>query len=184
MRCSFCELLLDRYVEGTLSRREMAAVTKHLATCNDCRALLEELKVVDGLLFTTRRPDLPPNFTFKVMSEARSVPAPRVPRRQFWSFLALYLASAWVLFVLWLATTGTNARAVGEALLVSAGRVNDTFAAVFSSAHAIGNSSTLFAFGSVALALDVAIATAAVFFFINVRSRLAARPAPVSEEAP
>jgi len=183
VRCSSCELLLDRYVEGTLNPREMANVTKHLATCADCLALLEELKVVDGLLFTSRTPDLPPNFTFALMSEMRTVPAPKAPPLRVWSFLALYVASAWVLFVIWLATTGTNVSAVGTALASAAARLNETLTSLFSSAHVVSSSSTLFAFGTLALALDAAIAGAAIFFFIVVRPRLAARLASASEEA-
>lgn len=184
MRCSSCELLLDRYVEGTLSRRDMAAISKHLQTCDDCRALLEELKVVDGLLFTTQSLDLPPNFTFAVMSEARTLPAPKAPPSRVWSFLALYLASAWVLFVIALATTGTSVRTVADVVGTSGGRISNALTMLFSSAHAAGNSTVLFAFGTLALALDAVIAGGAIYFFIAVRPRLAARYVPVSEETP
>jgi len=183
VRCSSCELLLDRYVEGTLSRRQMTAVAKHLGSCADCLALLEELKVVDGLLFTTQALDLPPNFTFKVMSEARTVPAPKAPPIRVWSFLALYVASAWVLLVLWLATTGTNVRVVADTVALSATRLNGALGAVYSSAHGAANQTVLFAFGTFALALDAAIAGAAIFFFLVVRPRLAARLVRASEEA-
>lgn len=184
MRCSSCELLLDRYVEGTLSRRDMAAVSNHLKTCADCRALLEELKVVDGLLFTTQSLDLPPNFTFAVMSETRALPAPKAPPARVWSFLALYIAAAWVLFVIWLATTGTNIRSVADVVVASGARITGAATMLFSSAHAAGNSTVLFAFGALALALDAVIAGAAIYFFIAVRPRLAARYVPASEEAP
>src|SRR5579864_7491755 len=63
VRCSSCEPLLDRYVEGTLLPRTMAQVRTHVRDCDACRELLDELKAVDGLLFTTRVPELPQNFT-------------------------------------------------------------------------------------------------------------------------
>jgi predicted anti-sigma-YlaC factor YlaD len=42
MRCSACEPLLDRYVEGTLKPPQMIAISAHLPECESCRALLEE----------------------------------------------------------------------------------------------------------------------------------------------
>ena len=81
MRCSACEPLLDRYVEGTLKPPQMIAITAHLRDCESCRALLEELRAVDGLFATTPVMDLPQNFTFAVMAEARALPAPRAPHR-------------------------------------------------------------------------------------------------------
>ncbi|MGA7570105.1 MAG: zf-HC2 domain-containing protein, partial [Candidatus Aquilonibacter sp.] len=72
MRCSSCEPLLDRYIEGTLTPREMTRVTAHLHACPHCESLLTELRVVDALLATTAPMELAPNFTFAVMAEARS----------------------------------------------------------------------------------------------------------------
>jgi hypothetical protein len=58
--------------------------------------LLEELKAVDALLFTTNAADLPANFTFAVMAETRSLPAPKMRQHPIGSFVALYVTAAWV----------------------------------------------------------------------------------------
>ena len=98
MRCSSCELDLDRYLEGSLSSARMALVASHLAACASCQIVLEELRVVDALLATTRPAELPPNFTFAVLAEARDLKA---PRQRAWRRPVLlgvtYLIAAWTL---------------------------------------------------------------------------------------
>ncbi len=84
MHCSSCEPVLDRYLEGTLAPARMAQVAAHLKTCEPCTALLSEVKVVDALLFTTAVPELPQNFTFAVMAELQSMPAPRTGGTRIW----------------------------------------------------------------------------------------------------
>ena len=83
MRCSSCEPLLDRYLEGTLTPRGMIDTAAHIKSCGACARLVDEVKVVDALLFTTDVPELPANFTFAVMAEARSLPAPKPLRHRF-----------------------------------------------------------------------------------------------------
>ena len=96
MRCSSCEPLLDRYVEGTLGAREMARVAAHLRSCPRCEALLTELRVVDALLATTAPVELAPNFTFAVMAEARTAQI-RVRRPlSLWAVLTFYIVGAWI----------------------------------------------------------------------------------------
>ena len=77
MRCSSCEPLFDRFLEGTLTPREQSEVAAHVRSCTGCALLLEELKVVDALLFTTQAAELPINFTFAVMAETRTMPPPK-----------------------------------------------------------------------------------------------------------
>ena len=96
MRCSSCEPLLDRYVEGTLTPREMAAVSAHLRTCPHCESLLTELRVVDALLATTQAVELAPNFTFAVMAEVRTTPMHKHRRLSIWAVLAFYVTGAWI----------------------------------------------------------------------------------------
>jgi hypothetical protein len=78
MRCSSFEPLLDEYVDGVLAPREHALVAAHVAGCASRAGLLEELRVIDALLLTPRALEPAPNFTFKVMAEVRSLPAPAV----------------------------------------------------------------------------------------------------------
>lgn len=97
MLCSWCERDLDRYIGATLPAARMAAVKRHLDRCDACAALLEEVRVVDALLATTQTPELPPNFTFAVMAEARAIQA---PKRSGWQRTAVlagaYTVMAWI----------------------------------------------------------------------------------------
>lgn len=182
MHCSSCETLLDRYVEGSLRPRQMAEVGAHVKSCAACSALLEELKVVDGLLFTTRVPDLPPNFTFAVMAEANTMPVPKAPPTRVWSFLALYLTAAWAMAVIWVSTTGVDPRTLAEAAVLQGNRFVSAVGSLSVPGHALAQSPLLVATGLVVLALDVALAAAAIVFFTLVRPRLAARPVRIGQE--
>lgn len=183
MRCSSCEPLLDRYIECTLNSRQMRQVAAHLQACESCRALLDELRVVDGLLFTTAVPDLPENFTFAVMAEANSMPAPRSRQHPVWSFLALYCAAAWVAAMLGMAYTGTSPHAVWSAVwggLQYAGHAAGMLGA--SASHGLTHSMpALAAFGFGVLLLDAVVAAAIAIVYIVIRPRLAARLASVPE---
>jgi len=183
VRCSSCEPLLDRYIECTLNPRQMRQVAAHLRSCESCRALLDELRVVDGLLFTTTVPELPENFTFAVMAEVNSMPAPHARQHPVWSFLALYCAAAWVAAVLGMAYTGTSPRTV---LLAISGGLNFAghAAAALASTVSQGMAHTmpgLAAFGFGMLFLDIVVASAIAVIYIVVRPRLAARLASVPE---
>lgn len=185
MRCSSCEPLIDRYVEATLSPRRMIEVGKHLRECASCAAILEELKVVDALLATTRVPELPENFTFAVMAETGSMPAPRARQHPIWSFLALYLAAAWVASVLGIAFSGASPAALLSRLwstLAGAGTAASVLSA--GASHGLTHSTpTLAAFGAGVLVIDAALAAAVALVYFVVRPRLAARLASASEAA-
>ncbi len=185
MRCSSCEALLDRYVEGALKPRQMADVTAHVRGCSNCRALIEELKVVDALLVTTRTPELAENFTFAVMADVQALPAPRAREHPFWSFLALYSAAAWVATIAGMALTGTTPNAVLTLVamgLSRAGVVSGSFAANVS--HGLSHTfPSLAAFGIGVLLVDIAIAGAFALLYFVVRPRLAAQLAPSREAA-
>jgi len=111
MRCSSFEPLLDEFVDGGLSPRMRARVLKHVDECDHCRGLLEELRVVDALLLTPRQLDPAPNFTFRTMAEAFSVPTPHVRRTPAAGVIATYLAFAWVAIGTWFALGGQAPRA-------------------------------------------------------------------------
>lgn len=183
MRCSSCEPQLDRYVEGTLKPRAMIDITAHLRECASCRELLDELKNVDALLATTRVQELPENFTFAVMAEARSMPAPRARQHPVWSFLVLYSAAAWVAAVLAMVLTHTAPAAVIGAFshaLAQAGILSSGVSA--NVAHGLAPfTPTLAAFGAGVLAIDFALGCAFALVYFVIRPRLAARLASVPE---
>lgn len=183
MRCSSCEPLLDRYLEGTLPARQMKLISAHLAQCAPCRELLEEVNVIDALLATTLVPDLPENFTFAVMAEAGSMPAPRARQHPLWSFLALYSAAAWVAVIVAMGATGTTPQALAgmtAAVLRQAGLVTGAFGNSIS--HGLSHSTPgLAAFGFGVLTIDFAIASAFALIYFIVRPRVAARLASIPE---
>lgn len=98
MRCSSCEPLLDAYLEASLPPRQGGAVARHLRSCGRCRALLQELRVIDALLETARPPgSVGADFTASVVTAAR-VAAPHARRRIPFGFVLLaYLVVAWAL---------------------------------------------------------------------------------------
>jgi anti-sigma factor RsiW len=177
--------LLDRYLEGTLKPAQMRAIGEHLRSCEHCRGLLEEVKMIDGLLATTRVPGLPENFTFAVMAELNSMPAPRARQHPVWSFLVLYSAAVWAAAVAGMVLTGTGPGTV-IAMLGSALNKAGIASSTFSSALSNGLTHTmpgLAAFGFGVLLIDIAMACAFALLYFVVRPRLAARlaPVPVSE---
>lgn len=172
MHCSSCEPLLDRYLEGTLPPRTLAAISAHIAECDKCSALLDEVKVVDALLFTTTVPALPENFTFAVMAEVREMPPVHAPAHQVWSFLAIYSAAAWVGAVLAMALTGTRPQAVIAFLMHGATALSATMSHVLNIApHA---TPSLAAFGFIVLMLDAVLAAGIGVVYFSLRPRLAA----------
>lgn len=96
MRCSSCEAMLDRYVEGDLEPARATAVAMHLQSCEGCEALHRRVRVVDGLLATVRPATLDRDFTFDVMARVRELPTPALPRRSWLPLAAFYLIAAWI----------------------------------------------------------------------------------------
>jgi predicted anti-sigma-YlaC factor YlaD len=97
VRCSWCEPLLDDYLEGALRPREGRLVAAHLRECTGCARLLDQLRVVDALLTTARAPGIPRDITAAVVSAtATTRPNPR-RRLRVGVALLLYLLAAWAL---------------------------------------------------------------------------------------
>jgi anti-sigma factor RsiW len=178
MRCFSCEVLLDAYLERELPPRMMRAVANHLRRCPSCAATLSELRVVDGLLVTTRPVELPPNFAFAAMTHVRNLPKPRRTSGALWIALALYVVCAWI--AVWVATIALRgAPALGTGFVESS--VADAMHA--GPWHALAT--TLRAFTpltplvapalAIALLLDLALAAGVLFFYRAVRPWLAAR---------
>lgn len=183
VRCSSCEPLLDRYIEGTLTPRQMIDIGKHVNACADCRALLDELKVVDGLLFTTEVPHLPENFTFAVMAEVGAMPAPPARAHPIWSFLALYSAAAWVAAVAGMALSGISPKTVFTVIASELGKAGSLLGGVAGGvSHSLSHTvPALAAFGFGVLIIDIAIAGAFALLYFVVRPRVIARLASAPE---
>lgn len=175
MRCSLCEPLLDRYVEGTLTPSEMARVTAHVRTCPHCESLLTELRVVDALLATTATVELAPNFTFAVMAEARAMPVHAHRKLSLWAVLTFYVIGAWI------ALSGVYAFLGGRIpYLASTGRTlanagSQGLAALSATAQSISPATPL-VLGSVigVLLLDALLVIGAIALYRTARARLAA----------
>jgi anti-sigma factor RsiW len=120
MRCSSCEPLLDSFLEGTLPRRRALAIARHLSACDECSALLRELRVIDALLETASPPRaaVAGDFTASVLSAARRT-RPHAPRRVPYVVpLVLYLAGAWTLVAV-AALRSNSLLAIGAAFLAA-----------------------------------------------------------------
>ena len=179
MRCSSCEPLLDRYLEGTLAPREMSAVSAHVAQCGACARLIDELKVVDALLLTTKVPELPTNFTFAVLAETNSLPAPAPHRPRVWSFIALYLAAAWVVAVAAFFAAGESVAKLGTALASGVATLSHDLTGVVSGMGSGAPALATFSVG--VLSIDLALACVAAIVYLVIRPRLAAHLASISE---
>ena len=173
MRCSSSEKRLDAYVEGTLSPRERALVSAHVATCPSCAILLEEFRAIDALLITPRTLEPAPNFTFKVMAEVRCIPAPHVHRTPALAVLGTYVVFAWVTlgaFLIFAHGAALASFAWLNASLARAGAVAGSVAAA--TGHVFGRQTfdVTAAMGGV-LAADVAVAAALFGAYSLVRAR-------------
>ncbi|MBV9027936.1 MAG: hypothetical protein JO311_04925 [Candidatus Eremiobacteraeota bacterium] len=99
--------MLDHYLEGTLRPRKALEVSTHVAECDRCAALLEELRVIDGLLLTARAPArMTPDFTKAVVSAAAAAPPKPARRVPFLAALIGYLVVAWAIAAFALARGG------------------------------------------------------------------------------
>jgi anti-sigma factor RsiW len=174
VRCSSCEPLLDEFIEHLLPDRAMHAVGAHVDACAACASLLAELRSVDALLETTRPAALSPNFTFAIMAEVRSLPAPRQRSIPFWAILAAYLVGAWI--------------AASAAIVVAGGTHLSLHAVTYQATHvgglqaiagllrAIGPISPVVGIGvTFVLLADMALLAGIVVFYRNLRGRVAAR---------
>jgi anti-sigma factor RsiW len=170
VRCSWCEPLLDEYVDGTLPPSKMHRVRAHLQTCTACDALYRELRIVDGLLLTRRTAAIAPDFSQSVMARVRALPAPSRVRSLVLPLAALYVVAAWIAVGAALALVYREAP---HAFVTTAARMQQAFAAV---AHAVGGlvpAPYALSFIAGTLAVDIALLAALVYFYRTLRPRLA-----------
>ncbi|HEY5350761.1 MAG TPA: anti-sigma factor, partial [Candidatus Lustribacter sp.] len=97
MTCNWCEERFERFLDGVLTEGERARLLVHVGGCEECRGLLEELRVVDALLLEPRTVELPPNFTRATMADVRAMPLPHARRAPIAASLVAYIVAAWSL---------------------------------------------------------------------------------------
>ena len=179
MRCSWCEPLLDAYVDGSLDAARGGAVSAHLSACAACDATHRRLRVVDGLLMTARASELRADFTEHVMSAVRLLPAPAPLRKPLLPLAAFYLVAAWIVAGAALVFLRPSLHLGGIAdAVASAGR------AVAQGSHALWPIAP-FALPAVVsvLVVDVLLFAAVFVFYRRVRPRLNAYLATPVEAA-
>jgi anti-sigma factor RsiW len=171
MHCSSFEPLLDEYVDGALAPRERALVAAHVSNCTNCAELLTEIRVIDALLLTPRSVEPAPNFTFKVMAEARTAPPPHVHRIPALPVLATYLAFAWTAIGLFFFFGGSAARAAVNSLQATALHARDGFGHLaVATSHLFGpNTFGVTAFMSALLLVDAVVALGLFGYFYITR---------------
>ncbi len=182
MHCSSCERALDGYLESTLSHLKMSQVREHLERCAGCQGLLEELRVVDALLMTSRHIEPAPNFTFATMAEVRGMALPHAPRTRLLAFIGAYLAAVWAVLGLWFLVANASARAAFSMVAgMGAHGVSATSLAATGLSRALAHGSPVTTVFIGALVLDIALALAFFIVYGVVRPHLAARLAHVRE---
>jgi hypothetical protein len=97
MTCDWCEERFEGFLDGALSAGEHARLLRHVDRCENCRGLLEELRVVDALLLAPRSVELPANFTCATMADVHAMPLPQTRCAPITASLVAYIVAAWSL---------------------------------------------------------------------------------------
>jgi hypothetical protein len=171
VRCSWCEPLLDGYLESTLAPRQRRGVTEHLRRCESCREFLRELRVVDALLATARsRADVGTEFTAAVLSATRRAPLPARRRIPPWLPLGVYLAAAWALA----AFARLEIQRPNGLIAVAGAGVHNAVAALLAGVHALAPLTPMAAaLVTIVLAVDLLLLAALAVGYHRVRPLLA-----------
>jgi anti-sigma factor RsiW len=171
VRCSWCEPVLDAYLEATLSPRKMHGVAQHLQRCESCAALLAELRVVDALLATAQwRAEVPSDFTLAVVAATNATPQHARPRALPWLPLAIYLVVAWGLA----AVVQLQGRFASGFFAALDDRARDAAAALGAAVHVFAPVTPLAAAAVTAvLAVDLLLLAGLIFGYRRVRPLLA-----------
>ncbi len=80
-----CRQDLSAYIDGNLSPREAARVEKHLAACTTCRAELDQLRGMVGMLRDMPAVPLPRSFLLPVSTAYQ----PRLTPKKSWAYVSL-----------------------------------------------------------------------------------------------
>lgn len=76
MKCQEISEKISAYHDGELDPRRTREVQTHLRDCQSCRQQLEELSVVDGLLTSMSRHEVPSEFAGEVLLTLRKKECP------------------------------------------------------------------------------------------------------------
>lgn len=183
MRCSHCEGQLDEFVDNELPSNKRANVATHVETCPRCRELLDELRCIDALLLAPRQLDPAANFTFKVMAEVRSTPAPhRAPAHTLRVVIA-YLAFAWTIIGAWALLGGASARDALQAGAATLAGYGGGFSALSAATTQLFGSATsgVTALMGIVVVVDLVAAVALLAAYAARGPRLAEGLARISE---
>jgi len=71
---------LSAYLDGRLPAGRRARLEKHLAACEDCRAVLEDLRAIGRALATLEAPPPPPHMASRILAHAKARQRERAPR--------------------------------------------------------------------------------------------------------
>jgi len=183
VRCSYFEMLLPGYVDGTLAPAASARLEAHVRDCPACSSLLTELRVVDGLLVAPATPAPAANFTFKVMADVRALPPPVVRPARHVAMIAAYVAFGWAAIASYLIWGGAGARAALAWLRASAGGAGTSLAVLTSASSHLFGTRTLdvTAAAGVLLGVDVTGVVLIVALYALLRARRVTATIPVEE---
>jgi anti-sigma factor RsiW len=124
MTCDWCEERFESFLDDALSAGDRARLRLHVDGCENCRGLLEELRVVDALLLAPRAVELPANFTVATMADVHAMPLPQPRCAPITASLVAYVVAAWSLVAAALLiapdavlSAGKNVLAVGTTVL-------------------------------------------------------------------
>jgi anti-sigma factor RsiW len=180
MSCSSAEALFERFLDGELATAQQGEFLAHIDACAGCRSVLEELRVVDGLLNTPRRVPLAPNFTFATMAEARVLRAPAQYQAPIRAYLVSYLVAAWLIAGAALVFAPQTLHALSGVVLDAARGVAEAFGGLGNMvARLFGRGgNVLTALLGALLALDVLLVAGFGFALKYMRPRLVERIRP------
>ena len=95
-------------------------MSAHVDRCATCASLLDELRVVDGLLLTSRDVRLSPNFTVATMAELHTLPPPARACPPVAALVVCYVVGCWLLLGAALLLSPDGIAAVAKTLFEAA----------------------------------------------------------------